>query len=167
VADDVIIDTNVWVMVDRVIDVGSLTLIEIDCIRACRNWLRAFADGEGKLVVDGFLTRRILTEYRRNIAPQGQAKDLLNRLEAMPRERLIEVEIAFDSNGHAVVPPELGAVDRSDRKFVAVALAHKPTPPIIDAIDTDWTKTQAELNATGITVIELCPDYLQEKLAQA
>ncbi len=160
--DDFVIDTNVWVMVDKIKDVGKLSLTEIDCIDACQKWLRHFSTSHARLVVDGYLTRKILTEYRRNIKGR-QAQDLLNQLERLPRERLVEIDIAFDADGFAILP--FHTADPKDRKFIAVALAHAPMPPIVDATDTDWTKEKINLNAYGITIIELCPEYISAKLA--
>jgi hypothetical protein len=56
-------------------------------------------------------------------------------------------------------------VDRDDRKLVAVALAHNPTPPIVDATDSDWEKIRQLLLDVGLMVHELCPDYIAQKLS--
>lgn len=162
-ATDYVIDTNVWVMVDKVQDAKTLTSEEIDCITAAIQFLRAVRDSEDRIVVDGYLTRKILTEYRGKIAPRGLARDILNRLERLPRERLVEIDIAYDTAGHAILPFHLS--DPQDRKFAAVALAHTPTPPIIDATDTDWEKAKDVLTANGLVVTELCLTYIQKKLA--
>lgn len=163
---DYVIDTNVWITVDKIVDIGTMSKTELDCIEACRNWLRNFAASEDKLVVDGVASRKILNEYRKNLRQQGLARNLLNQLERKPRERIIDIDISFDVDGHAIVPPELRVADKNDRKFIAVALAHNPTPPIIDATDTDWEKEKSRLIEHRIIVQELCPDYIQEKLAQ-
>lgn len=119
---------------------------------------------EDRLVVD--LTYRIISEYRGQIPPAGQSARWLNQLETQPRDRLVEVIIQFDANGHAVLPPELEIHDNNDRRFVAVALAHDPTPPIVNATDTDWAQERERLAAGGITMQELCPDFIAERLAR-
>jgi len=50
--------------------------------------------------------------------------------------------------------------DRSDRKFVAVALAHPETPPILNATDSDWWHYRIALEMHGIKLHFLCPDAM-------
>lgn len=158
---DFVVDTNVWVMVDKVIEVEKLSLNEIRCIRLCQKWLTEFRDSDSRLIVDGPHPRKILLEYRQNIAPKGFARSVLNQLERAPRERVVEMPIEFDEHGFAVLT--FTTSDRKDRKFIAVALAHDPTPPIVEATDTHWEQDKEVLTAAGITVQELCPEYIQEK----
>jgi hypothetical protein len=162
VTDYYVIDTNVWAMIDRPIaDVE--TAAELACIEQCRQWLRNFINSEDRLVVD--LAFKILTEYRGQIAPGGLPNQWLNQLETKPRDlRLVELLITFDRDGYAIVPDILKPLDRSDRKFAAVALAHDPRPTIVNAADTDWSITRAALEQAGLTVLELCPDYIREIL---
>jgi hypothetical protein len=88
----------------------------------------------------------------------------LNQLDVPANKLLEEAQIKFDNNGFAVVPSSLMTVHSKDRKLVAVALAHNPHPTITDAADTDWKGVEKELGDAGITVLELCPDYIQELL---
>ena len=72
-----------------------------------------------------------------------------------------------NKRGYAEFPndPKLANFDRSDRKFVAVALAtdkHSP-PPILNASDTDWWDYCIELGAHGIRIKFLCPDLMRKK----
>ncbi len=158
---DFVVDTNVWVTVDKPI-AELKTLQEIDCLALCQTWLRAFVESDDRLVLD--LTFKILREYRANITPNGLARAWLNQLETQPRGRkLIELLIAFDSNGHAQLPSHCEIADKNDRKLVAVALAHTPTPPIINATDTDWHSERAKLEAVGIALQEVCSDYIETK----
>nr|VFK57068.1 MAG: hypothetical protein BECKTUN1418D_GA0071000_105812 [Candidatus Kentron sp. TUN] len=54
--------------------------------------------------------------------------------------------------------PALVEFDLSDRKYVAVAVASKNSPTIINAVDSDWSDfTQAFLRH-GIKVQELCSE---------
>ena len=52
----------------------------------------------------------------------------------------------------------LGDFHSDDRKFVAVALAHRDHPPILQAVDTEWWEMRGELAKAGVTVDFLCPD---------
>jgi hypothetical protein len=159
---DYVVDTNVWMMIDE--SVADASQAKLDCIEACKNWLRDFVNNEDRLVLDA--SHEILNEYRRNIKASRRLAHLwLNQLERAPRNKLLEeAQIEFDNDGYAIMPSSLMAVHNKDRKLVAVALAHNPHPVITDAADTDWKKVEKELGDAGITVLELCPDYIQELL---
>lgn len=159
-----VVDTNVWVMAGKLF-AQFQTDEEIDCAERCLDWLGSFISGSSFLVVD--LDYQILGEYRANIRPRSQADLWLNDLERKPREkRLIEVTIEWDSDGYTLVPPELAIPDKNDRKFVAVALAHQPTPPIVNATDSDWSQNKAMLSAGNIPVQELCEGMISPKSAE-
>lgn len=160
---DYVVDTNVWVQID--VNLANVkTREEALCVIAAQAWIKQFMKSGDKLVTD-LVRRQIIGEYRNNILKGGLAEQYLNALETQPRDkRLVEVEIAHDSAGFGLLPFHLR--DPKDRKFAAVALAHKPTPPIIDATDTDWEKDKAVLAENGLTVTELCPAYIQKKLAE-
>ena len=53
---------------------------------------------------------------------------------------------------------ELGTFDRSDRKFVAVALASKNAPQILNAVDSDWWIHRNRLRQHGLVVQFLCQE---------
>lgn len=147
-------------MVDLVIT-DETTLTELDCKEACMQWLSAFMQGDDRLVVD--YQYEIYKEYRNEIqSHRPLAYAWLNQLQRAPRHKEVWVSIVLDEHGHAKIPIELQ--DEADRKFVAAALAHTPIPPIIDATDTDWEKDKAKLTAVGLTVQELCPAYIADKL---
>lgn len=159
--NDYVVDSNVWAMVDKPFD--TLSKAELLCVIECRKWLKSFIESEDRLVVD-LVKQMIIREYRGVIPKGGLAERYLNELERKPRDkRLVEVIIAYDENNCAVLPFDLQ--DEDDRKFAAVALEHKPTPPIVDASDTDWELSKAVLSAAGLTVIELCPAYIQALIA--
>jgi len=54
---------------------------------------------------------------------------------------------------------ELRKFDRSDQKFVAVALASGRDPPILNAVDSDWWTHSAALARIGVQVEHLCPQH--------
>ena len=59
--------------------------------------------------------------------------------------------------------PDLADFDRSDRKFVAVAIASGNAPEILNATDTDWWQHRAALQRHGIKVTFLCPKLMQQQ----
>lgn len=61
------------------------------------------------------------------------------------------------------LPPEFEAIDRSDRKFLAVLLKHCQTCPqvrLVNASDTDWAIAAARYPAIAQLIHELCPEYI-------
>jgi hypothetical protein len=56
--------------------------------------------------------------------------------------------------------PELVRFDRSDRKFVAVAIASRLHPPILNAADSDWLSVRDALAQHGVHVEFLCPELV-------
>ena len=161
---DIVVDTNVWVMVDKLI--GEVdTEQEKDCIGACADWLRQFIQGEDRLVVDS--TYKVLSEYRRNVKKGGIAENLLNQLTNRLFHRLVQKPIKFDVNGHAILPADIAFADPEDRKFIALAIQFHPYAPIYNATDTDWSEAVNRLAERGLTIYELCPDYIQLKRSDA
>jgi len=57
----------------------------------------------------------------------------------------------------------LTGFDRSDRKFVAVALTAGGSVPILNATDSDWVNHEVALVAEGVSVIQLCPQHAQRE----
>ena len=160
---DIVVDTNVWVMVDK--SIGEVdTEQEKACIGACADWLRQFIEGEDRLVVDSLATYKVLSEYRRNVKKGGIAESLLNQLTNLLFHRLVQMPIEFDGNGHAVLPEWIAFHDPADRKFIALAIQFHPYAPIYNATDTDWSEAVNRLAERGLTIYELCPSYIQSKM---
>lgn len=155
-----VFDTNVWALIDKI---PPETGAERLCILACIEWMRAFLEAEDdyQLAVD--MQWKILIEYRNQIRQGGLAEQYLNSLMSQPIKRLKFVSIEYDENGHAILDEDI-MDDPSDRKFVAIALSFDDPAPIVNATDTDWEKDRDKLEAAGLTIIQLCPDYIDEKI---
>lgn len=161
----VVVDTNVWVLADRITSISAKTpAIEADCIEACYRWIQQFVASGDRLVVDR--SYRIFREYRNNISVGGLAEQVLNRLESIPLERLVFVDIEFNRDGHALVPADVMIDDESDRKFIAVAIVSEPYAPIYNAADNDWAKERKHLESLGLIIRELCPDYIAQLMTE-
>lgn len=116
----------------------------LDCVEACS---RILAAARNALVfLDDDLL--ILTEYRSNLSHSGQpgVGDAFFKWiwdnQGNPNH-CRKVPITPDENGGREFlefpdDPELEMFDRSDRKFVAVAVASNSNPAIINASDSDW-----------------------------
>ena len=57
----------------------------------------------------------------------------------------------------------LNGFDLSDRKFVALSVAHPKHPPICNGSDTDWWDYRGALEKEGIHVKFLCEEYMIAK----
>lgn len=162
---EVVVDTNVWVMVDK--EVTELNTEEVrNCILACQRWLEKFIDGDDALVVDEFASYIILSEYRRNVRPGGVAENLLNELTGRLFHRLIQKAVQLDRNGYAILPAPFSLKHEKDRVFVAVAIQCDPFANIYFATDTDWAQDRANLEEQGLTIMALCPDYIRKRLRE-
>ena len=122
----------------------------------------------GKIVLDdGY---RILSEYQDHLRSDGQPGEgdaflkwvLTNQ--ANP-QRCAQVHINSTEDGDNFVEfpddPDLKGFDRSDRKFVAAARAHPDSPPILNAVDTDWWLFRKALTRNGVHVEFLCPQDVE------
>ncbi|MDX1994776.1 MAG: hypothetical protein SF029_20500 [bacterium] len=164
-----VIDTNVWILADGSGNkgegkrVGELSEVELECIQNCLNWLIEFSQSGYKLAVD--LNYLILGEYDNTFGKGGLAEAILNQFRGQAGS-IIYVNIKYyEEGGHkiAIVSEDLQIIDKSDRKFVAVALEVTPRPSIINASDTDWEKSKEVLFKNNIRVEELCPNYIAKK----
>lgn len=164
----VVVDTNVGVVANN----RQSAQASSGCILAC---IRALREIEQKGIVaidDGW---RIISEYRQNLNQSGQPgvgdqflKWVLRNL--TNPNRCVQVRItnrpdSTDITDFVEFPEdaELADFDRSDRKFVAVAMAHPEHPPILNAVDSDWWIHNDALARHEVAVKFLCLDAVQQR----
>lgn len=155
----VVVDTNVMVVAN-----GKAEQAGIDCVLSCVSALENVKQGSVVLVDSGY---RIFDEYRRHASLAGQPglgdsflKWLWNNQANPMHCEQVEItskETDPDDFEEFPIDPDLADFDRSDRKFVAVALASGKTPVILNATDSDWWNFRAPLKMNGIQVEFLCP----------
>jgi hypothetical protein len=156
------VDTNVAIVANGHSEQANDALVG-ECIDALLQLTR-----KGGLVVDE--RGEIFNEYLQNLSLKGQPgtgdlfmkwvhdhqwnPDLCERRAITPRE---------DERMYEEFPatPDLRAFDRGDRKFVAVANAMEPKPPILEAVDFKWWGWKKALAAEGIEVV-----FLDERAAR-
>lgn len=162
----IIIDTNVLIVANRKAEHASLKCT-LACIQALEGVCRT-----GIVVLD--TGDAIFDEYRKYASLSGQPgvgdaflKWLLTYKHTPERCRL--VPITEDEQWGYVEFPHVDALqgfDRSDRKFVAVALAHERDyqciPPIQNATDSDWWQYRHVFASHGIHIKFICDDQLQK-----
>ena len=164
-----IIDTNVAVTANLALAL-DLDLVEDEklcCVMACVEAIEEVVK-HGGLVIDGH--NEIFDEYRANLSMAGQPgmgdrflKWVHDNRWSFPEED--RVPITKIGNTYEEFPEHAGLknFDRSDRKFVAVANAHRAKPPILEATDSKWWGWNDALAEVGVTVIFLCEDWIRKK----
>lgn len=158
----VVIDTNVLVVASRLAPQADER-----CVNQCMNRLAITIQRGGLLVDAGGL---VLLEYMQNLGYSGQPgaghvfAKWAHDHQAIPVD-VRQVAITPIANGdwrtfeefpnHAA----LSRFDRSDQKFVAVAVASGQNPPILNDVDSDWWDCHTALSQAGVTVEFLCPQH--------
>ena len=139
-----------------------------DCVISCVLRLQDIM-ATGRIVLDE--GNWILSEYRDNLRSDGQpgAGDTFLKWvydHQWNPQRCDRVPITPTDDGTSFVEfpndPDFTGFDLSDRMFVAAARAHPDSPPILDAVDTDWWIFRNALRRNGVTVEFLCERDVQE-----
>lgn len=155
-----IIDTNVIAVAN-----GRFEGIATQCIQNCHLFLKSVRE---KLIsLDDKLL--ILQEYfgYANLSGQpGLGDAFLKWLwtnYANPRfcELITITSTGDDDRLFEEIPDieDLKGFDRSDQKFLAVALKSQLTATIHNATDSDWEQFSAPIEELGVFINQLCPDF--------
>ena len=165
----VIVDTNVAVVASKDSDELSEDDPSMECVTTCVERLEQINNDEMKLVLDR--ERRIIDEYRRNLESMNRfsmgfqfyrwvERNWTNpeRCDLVEITPVIGLEINFEEFPN---DPALKKFDDDDRKFIAVACAHRDRPPILQAVDGKWRDFLDALHENGVTVEYLCEDDRQ------
>ena len=156
-----LVDTNVL----RVANDTSAETFSPACVLACVRLLRDVQQ-RGVLALDDRF--EILREYLANASEAGQpgvGDAFLKWVKSheYDAQRCARVAITpHPDRGYEEFPDaeDVAGFDPSDRKFVAVALAHPDHPPIHNATDTDWRDHREALARHGVAVVFECPDHV-------
>ncbi len=151
-----IVDTNVILVAN-----GQHHDVSHECVRVCASRLLSISRVGRVAIDDGY---RILSEYQNKTSPNvgkrpGDAfvkwllRNNANPLRCDQVRLLVEADRGFES---FPTDERLCNFDPPDRKFVAVAMAHADTPPILQAADSKWLEWEPTLRAHGIRVEFLC-----------
>jgi hypothetical protein len=161
----VVVDTNVAVVASQRATVSAR------CVERCVLELLEITSGRRRIVLD--LQGQILLEYLQNLSLRGQpgvgdafvkwVHDNQGNPEHCVKDSITAIVDAPEDFEEFPRVPGLAAFDRSDRKFVAVARAHRPGAPILQATDTKWWGWAEVLRREGVEVIFLCEEELRER----
>ena len=137
----VVIDTNV-----PVVSNGKSSQASPLCVLNCIGKLKRLFNDEDLVAIDDQWL--MLKEYQINLSEAGQPGPgdaflkwlLTNRTNP---NRCQQVKITPTDNNKTDFEefpddPALSGFDPSDRKFIAVSLAHPQCPPILQAVDSKW-----------------------------
>jgi len=158
-----VVDTNVAVVANRRSQQASP-----DCVITCVERLRQIMSGWVKLVLDDMW--RIIGEYMRNLRSSGEPgvgdaflRWVLTNKDNPERCELVTITPVETENDYREFPsdPALSDFDPSDRKFIAVALAHPQKPPVLQAVDSKWWGFRDVLQRNGVAVEFICADDIQ------
>ena len=160
---EVVVDTNVPLVANGKADQAGWEC-EAACIRALRQ-----VQAERRTLLDD--KRLIIEEYRRKLCHSGQPGvgdaffKWLWENQANPQHCRIVPVTVHEVRGFEEFPDSarLSLFDRSDRKFVAVALAGGSSPKVLNAADTDWRDHRQALAENGVDVVFLCPELMEKE----
>ncbi|WBA40699.1 hypothetical protein [Hymenobacter canadensis] len=155
-----IIDTNVPLTANGVSSAGPA------CVLAASE--RILATQNQIIVLDDEFN--IISEYQNKLSSSGQPGpgDAFLKWVLQNRANPLRCEtIALNCNedgSYSDFPDDEGLdkFDLSDRKFVALAIAHAGNPPIVNATDTDWYIHIEALERCGISVEFLCMSEMEK-----
>ena len=150
-----VVDTNVAVVAN-----GRRTHANLQCQALCVERLRSVVADEVAAIDD---KGTILQEYKRRLNFSGMPgvgdiffKHVFNYQYRGDRVRRIAITPSADDRRGFEELPE-NTLDRSDRKFLAVAFVASAV--VLNATDSDWVEHKALTETLGVQVEQLCPQY--------
>jgi len=156
-----VVDTNVPIAANG--KATCTTACRLSCIDALDQITKSL-----RIVMDS--KDEIFDEYRRHWSRSGEPDvgDMFFKWVNDNRHneaRCIRVEItgSDDERVYEQFPKAaaLKAFDRSDRKFVAVAVGCPEKAAVLNATDTDWHHHHDALTECGVRIHYLCPDAMK------
>jgi len=154
-----VVDTNVPVVAN-----GKSKQASPKCVIACVEIIHKITNSETIVIDDQWL---ILNEYSNKLNQKGQPGVgdaflkwiLTNNRNPLLCEQVKITPTHSHKDNFKEFPNDqrLKKFDPSDRKFVAVARAHREHPPILQAVDAKWWNFREILSEHSVTVQFLCP----------
>ena len=160
----VVVDTNVAAVANGRSDQASP-----GCVVTCVERLQRITKGTDTLVLDD--RWRIIREYQSNLHSSGQPgvgdaflKWVLTHWTNLQRCELVSITpVDKQESTFEEFPPDpaLRDFDPSDRKFIAVALAHPQCPSILQAVDREWWACRKRLERHGVMIDFICEEDIR------
>lgn len=165
-----VVDTNVPKTANLATQPDPDSDVSDACVLACIEAVEHVIKKRGLIIDAG---DEIFDEYRQQLSIKGQPgvgdrfmKWVHDNRWSLPVAQRVPITQKGDSYDAFPTHVDLSDFDRSDRKFVAVANAHKNKPPILQATDSKWWGWKDALADVGIVVQFLCPEYVEAKYAK-
>ena len=152
-----VIDANLLAVANLLSKHATLSCAE-QCIK-----LLGSVQGEGGCVsVDE--NGEIFTEYSRHANHKGQpgvGDAFFKWLFQNQGYEIVCEKVSIKSHherGYEEYPdsPKVADFDRSDRKYVAVALSSRYAPAIHNAVDSDWKEYELVFASFGVVIVQHC-----------
>lgn len=129
-------------------------------------WLSDFQQSDSRLVLD--VQGGIFSEYQNKLGFNDFGIQVV--IHKWSTAAVDDVSVAYDAQGHGVLPSFLNAVvhDLADRKMVAAALdstVQHGHACIAFAGDTDWHDWELDLQACGLVLEPILEDWSRAKHA--
>ena len=151
-----VVDTNVAIVANGRGDIHA----DEACQLACVQQLSSLVARETVAIDDRNL---ILYEYMKHLNLSGRPdvgdvffKHVFDHRNGNRVRRIRVTPTGDDRRGFEELPQN--TFDRSDRKFLAVAVAAGAV--VLNATDSDWGEQQALMDELGVEVDELCPQHV-------
>ncbi len=166
-----IIDTNVPVAANYAMTPEKIgDDLMFCCVEKCIKTLEEIIKS-GVVVIDN--ENEVFAEYHKHLSLKGQPgmgdkfMKWLHDRQWTPTH-VDRVHLHKDGSDYVDFPQQEGLLDfdPSDKKFVALAVAHKERPPILQALDSKWWGWKDSLLNAGVTVTFLCSEYIEKKYAK-
>jgi hypothetical protein len=157
-----VVDVNVAIVAN-----GHSRQADLACVSACVNALDEIVQRGMIVLDDGW---QILAEYIRHLSPKGQPglgdafmqwvwehqsiDDRCERVTLTPSRNAVDEFEEFPADS------QLRDFDRSDRKYVAVALSSRKNPEVLNAVDPDWWQHKEVLLRNSVRLRFLCPQHM-------
>lgn len=153
-----VVETNVCIAAN-----GRSTHANVTCQLACVEFLERLVSHKSRDQIFLDDSGLILDEYKKHLHYKGQPgvgdvffKYLHDHMYVSDKIMLVHVsQLEDEQRGFLELP--VNRFDKSDRKFLAVALVGKAT--VVNALDTDWHEQAAFINFLSVPVKQLCPIY--------
>jgi len=153
----IVIDTNVLIVAN-----GKSPQTDLKCELACIEMLEGATKGKRVALIDDL--DLIMGEYGKHCSYAGEpgvGDEFFKFLHDNAQNSVIRVPVQKTpdkAGGFSNLPPN--KLDRSDRKFLAVAKAGSGR--IVNATDSDWSQHAKFIASVGVQVRELCPQCLKQ-----
>ena len=169
--DRYVVDTNVLIAASAANPLHPADIAATPTDPALRyavwEWLHAFEQSDSRLVLDQ--DNRIWDEYNNKLGHDDFGIQVV--IAKWSNAAVDGVPVAYDQDGHGLLPEALEAVvhDRADRKMVAASLASHAAfgeGCIAFAGDTDWHDWETALQGQGLMLEPIIEEWSRAKHAE-